>query len=367
MFTSLLNASPLATLPTPDEMLKARPCPARLARQIARSRQQARHILQGEDDRLLLVIGPCSIHDPAAARADYRAGQGQGEAQGRCPGNPAGIGQYGEQLQLVMRTYFEKPRTTLGWKGFIFDPDLDGSDRLEKGLSLARELLLALGQEGLACATEFLDLTSMLYLGDIISWGAIGARTTESQLHRQLASALPCPIGFKNGTDGNIRIAVEAILASRAAHLYTQPSGNGQLALVRSHGNPDCHLILRGGRQPNYQSCHVAEAGDLLRQHHLSPRLMIDCSHGNSQKQHARQLLVARDIADQLGAGSHAIAAIMVESFICEGRQEIGSKPLRYGQSITDSCICWEQTRQLLDMVAEGVEARRQQRIALAG
>ena len=354
MFTSLLNASPLATLPTPDEMLKARPCPARLARQIARSRQQARHILQGEDDRLLLVIGPCSIHDPAAAR-DY--GGRLAELQG----------QYEEQLQLVMRTYFEKPRTTLGWKGFIFDPDLDGSDQLEKGLTQARELLLALGQEGLACATEFLDLTSMLYLGDLISWGAIGARTTESQLHRQLASALPCPIGFKNGTDGNIRIAVEAILASRAAHLYTQPSGDGQLALVRSHGNPDCHLILRGGRQPNYQSCHVAEAGDLLRQQHLSPRLMIDCSHGNSQKQHARQLLVARDIANQLGAGSHAIAAIMVESFICEGRQEISRKPLRYGQSITDSCIGWEQTRQLLDMVAEGVEARRQQRVALAG
>lgn len=354
MFTSLLNASPLATLPTPDDMLKARPCPARLARQIARSRQQAHHILQGEDDRLLLVIGPCSIHDPVAAR-DY--GGWLAELQG----------QYGEQLQLVMRTYFEKPRTTLGWKGFIFDPDLDGSDRLGKGLSQARELLLALGQEGLACATEFLDLTSMLYLGDLISWGAIGARTTESQLHRQLASALPCPIGFKNGTDGNIRIAVEAILASRAAHLYTQPSGDGQLALVRSHGNPDCHLILRGGRQPNYQSCHVAEAGELLRQHHLSPRLMIDCSHGNSQKQHARQLLVARDIADQLGAGSHAIAAIMVESFICEGRQEIGSKPLRYGQSITDSCISWEQTRVVLDTLAEGVEARRQQRIALAG
>ncbi|HHQ4609965.1 TPA: 3-deoxy-7-phosphoheptulonate synthase [Aeromonas veronii] len=354
MFTSLLNASPLATLPTPDEMLKARPCPARLARQIARSRQQAHHILQGEDDRLLLVIGPCSIHDPVAAR-DY--GGWLAELQG----------QYGEQLQLVMRTYFEKPRTTLGWKGFIFDPDLDGSDQLEKGLTQARELLLTLGQEGLACATEFLDLTSMLYLGDLISWGAIGARTTESQLHRQLASALPCPIGFKNGTDGNIRIAVEAILASRAAHLYTQPFGDGQLALVRSHGNPDCHLILRGGRQPNYQSSHVAEAGELLRQQHLSPRLMIDCSHGNSQKQHARQLLVARDIADQLGAGSHAIAAIMVESFICEGRQEIGSKPLRFGQSITDSCIGWEQTRQLLDMVAEGVEARRQQRIALAG
>lgn len=354
MFTSLLNASPLATLPTPDEMLKARPCPARLARQIARSRQQARHILQGEDDRLLLVIGPCSIHDPVAAR-DY--GGRLAELQG----------QYRAQLQLVMRTYFEKPRTTLGWKGFIFDPDLDGSDQLEKGLTQARELLLALGQEGLACATEFLDLTSMLYLGDLISWGAIGARTTESQLHRQLASALPCPIGFKNGTDGNIRIAVEAILASRAAHLYTQPSGDGQLALVRSHGNPDCHLILRGGRQPNYQSSHVAEAGELLRQQHLSPRLMIDCSHGNSQKQHARQLLVARDIADQLGAGSHAIAAIMVESFICEGRQDIGSKPLRYGQSITDSCIGWEQTRQLLDMVAEGVEVRRQQRIALAG
>ncbi|MHC9246287.1 3-deoxy-7-phosphoheptulonate synthase [Aeromonas jandaei] len=354
MFTSLLNASPLATLPTPDELLQDHPVPPRLARQIARSRQQARHILHGEDDRLLLVIGPCSIHDPVAAR-DY--GGRLAELQG----------QYGDQLQLVMRTYFEKPRTTLGWKGFIFDPGLDGSDRLAEGLRQARELLLVLGQEGLACATEFLDLTSMLYLGDLISWGAIGARTTESQLHRQLASALPCPIGFKNGTDGNVRIAVEAILASRAAHLYPQPSGDGQLALVRSHGNPDGHLILRGGRQPNYQSNHVAEAGELLRQHHLSPRLMIDCSHGNSQKQHARQLPVARDLAAQLGSGCHAIAAVMVESFLKEGRQDIASKPLCYGQSVTDGCIGWEQTRVVLDTLAEGVEARRQQRIALAG
>ncbi|WP_421219360.1 3-deoxy-7-phosphoheptulonate synthase [Aeromonas jandaei] len=354
MFTSLLNASPLATLPTPDELLQDHPAPPRLARQIARSRQQARHILHGEDDRLLLVIGPCSIHDPVAAR-DY--GGRLAELQG----------QYGDQLQLVMRTYFEKPRTTLGWKGFIFDPGLDGSDRLAEGLSKARELLLALGQEGLACATEFLDLTSMLYLGDLISWGAIGARTTESQLHRQLASALPCPIGFKNGTDGNVRIAVEAILASRAAHLYPQPSGDGRLALVRSHGNPDGHLILRGGRLPNYQNNHVAEAGELLRQHHLSPRLMVDCSHGNSQKQHARQLPVARDLAAQLGNGCHSIAAVMVESFLKEGRQDIASKPLCYGQSVTDGCIGWEQTRVVLDTLAEGVEARRQQRIALAG
>lgn len=354
MFTSLLNASPLATLPTPDELLQDHPAPPRLARQIARSRQQARHILHGEDDRLLLVIGPCSIHDPVAAR-DY--GGRLAELQG----------QYGDQLQVVMRTYFEKPRTTLGWKGFIFDPGLDGSDRLAEGLRQARELLLALGQEGLACATEFLDLTSMLYLGDLISWGAIGARTTESQLHRQLASALPCPIGFKNGTDGNVRIAVEAILASRAAHLYPQPSGDGRLALVRSHGNPDGHLILRGGSQPNYQSNHVAEVGELLRQHHLSPRLMVDCSHGNSQKQHARQLPVARDLAAQLGNGCHTIAAVMVESFLKEGRQDIGNQPLRYGQSVTDGCIGWEQTRVVLDTLAEGVEAHRQQRIALAG
>ncbi|WP_421247495.1 3-deoxy-7-phosphoheptulonate synthase [Aeromonas jandaei] len=354
MFTSLLNATPLATLPTPDELLQDHPVHPRLARQIAHSRQQARHILHGEDDRLLLVIGPCSIHDPAAAR-DY--GGLLAELQG----------QYGDQLQVVMRTYFEKPRTTLGWKGFIFDPGLDGSDRLAEGLRKARELLLALGQEGLACATEFLDLTSMLYLGDLISWGAIGARTTESQLHRQLASALPCPIGFKNGTDGNVRIAVEAILASRAAHLYPQPSGDGRLALVRSHGNPDGHLILRGGRLPNYQNNHVAEAGELLRQHHLSPRLMVDCSHGNSQKQHARQLPVARDLAAQLGNGCHTIAAVMVESFLKEGRQDIGNQPLRYGQSVTDGCIGWEQTRVVLDTIAEGVEARRQQRIALAG
>jgi len=354
MFTSLLKASPLATLPTPDELRATHPCPAPLAHQITQHRHHASQILHGHDDRLLLVIGPCSIHDPAAAR-DY--GGRLAELQG----------QYGDQLQLVMRTYFEKPRTTLGWKGFIFDPGLDGSARLEEGLSQARELLLALGSSGLACATEFLDLTSMLYLGDLISWGAIGARTTESQLHRQLASALPCPIGFKNGTDGNVQVAVEAILASQAAHLYTQPNGEGRMTLVRSHGNRDGHLILRGGRQPNYHSEGVAEACALLQRHHLAPRLMVDCSHGNSQKQHPRQLLVAKDLAAQLGHGEQGIVAVMVESFMCEGRQEITSQPLRYGQSVTDACISWEQTLTLVDMLAQGVEARRQQRIALAG
>ncbi|WP_354688993.1 3-deoxy-7-phosphoheptulonate synthase [Aeromonas sp. 19NY04SH05-1] len=355
MFPSLLNASPLATLPTPGELLATHPCPTRLAHRIGYYRHHASQILQGMDDRLLLVIGPCSIHDPIAAR-DY--GAQLVELQTR----------YGDQLLLVMRTYFEKPRTTLGWKGFIFDPRLDGSDRLAEGLHQARALLLELGEAGLACATEFLDLTSMLYLGDLISWGAIGARTTESQFHRQLASALPCPIGFKNGTDGNVQVAVEAILASRAAHLYTQPDDEGRMTLVRSHGNKDCHLILRGGRQPNYQHDAVKQACLLLQRHHLAPRLMVDCSHGNSQKQHLRQLRVAQDLANQLTAGNQGIVAVMVESFLCEGRQEIkGGQPLCYGQSITDACIGWEQTLVLLDMLAEGVEARRQRRIALAG
>ena len=339
---------------TPAQLKEKLPISDKALAFVQGARNTIADIIHRRDHRLLVICGPCSIHDMDAAKEYATRLKALHDA-------------YQDSLYIVMRVYFEKPRTTVGWKGFINDPNLDGTFDVELGLHRARELLCWLAELELPLATEALDPISPQYLAELFSWSAIGARTTESQLHRQLASALPCPIGFKNGTDGNIRIAVEAILASRAAHLYTQPSGDGQLALVRSHGNPDCHLILRGGRQPNYQSCHVAEAGDLLRQQHLSPRLMIDCSHGNSQKQHARQLLVARDITDQLGAGSHAIAAIMVESFICEGRQDIGSKPLRYGQSITDSCIGWEQTRQLLDMVAEGVEARRQQRIALAG
>ena len=339
---------------TPAQLKEKLPISDKALAFVQGARNTIADIIHRRDHRLLVICGPCSIHDMDAAKEYATRLKALHDA-------------YQDSLYIVMRVYFEKPRTTVGWKGFINDPNLDGTFDVELGLHRARELLCWLAELELPLATEALDPISPQYLAELFSWSAIGARTTESQLHRQLASALPCPIGFKNGTDGNIRIAVEAILASRAAHLYTQPFGDGQLALVRSHGNPDCHLILRGGRQPNYQSSHVAEAGELLRQQHLSPRLMIDCSHGNSQKQHARQLLVARDIADQLGAGSHAIAAIMVESFICEGRQEIGSKPLRFGQSITDSCIGWEQTRQLLDMVAEGVEARRQQRIALAG
>ncbi len=348
VLNSVMRAFAVEALPTPADLLALHPCPAPTTALIAHHRQQVRQILTGEDDRLLVVIGPCSIHDPLAA-LDY--------AQRLARLADA----YQDRLQIVMRTYFEKPRTTVGWKGLVFDPHLDGSNDIGHGLRLARQLLLDINRLGLATATEFLDTTSFLYLADLISWGAIGARTTESQVHRQLASALPCPVGFKNGTDGNIRVAIDAIQASEASHLFTAPGSQGGIVVIKSEGNPAGHIILRGGTHPNYHQSDVEDAAERLTRQGLSHRLMVDCSHGNSQKLHKNQIRVAGELCRQLGEGSDAIAAVMVESFLQGGSQKPAPlNQLAYGQSVTDACLCWDDTQTLLAMLADAVEARRQ-------
>ncbi|MFM5878170.1 3-deoxy-7-phosphoheptulonate synthase [Aeromonas sanarellii] len=347
VLNSVMRAFAVEALPTPAELLAQHPCPADMARHIGSQRHQVRRILSGEDDRLLVVIGPCSIHDPVAA-LDY-AGRLAWLASA-----------YEDRLLIVMRAYFEKPRTTVGWKGLVFDPHLDGSNDINRGLHLARQVLLDINGLGLATATEFLDTTSFLYLADLVSWGAIGARTTESQVHRQLASALPCPVGFKNGTDGNIRVAIDAIQASTASHLFTAPGSLGGMVVIKSEGNPDCHIILRGGTLPNYHQSDVMDAAERLARQGLNHRLMVDCSHGNSQKQHRNQLRVAAELCRQLSEGSDAVAAVMVESFLQGGSQKPAPlSELQYGLSVTDACLCWEESETLLAMLAEAVQARR--------
>ncbi|MFM5145063.1 3-deoxy-7-phosphoheptulonate synthase [Aeromonas rivipollensis] len=348
VLNSVMRAFAVEALPTPADLLAQHPCSADMALHIDQHRHQVRQILSGADDRLLVVIGPCSIHDPVAA-LDYAKRLARLATE------------YQENLQIVMRTYFEKPRTTVGWKGLVFDPHLDGSNDIGHGLHLARQLLLDINRLGLATATEFLDTTSFLYLADLISWGAIGARTTESQVHRQLASALPCPVGFKNGTDGNIRVAIDAILASEASHLFTAPGSQGGMVVIKSEGNPGGHIILRGGTLPNYHQSDVMDAAERLARQGLNPRLMVDCSHGNSQKLHQNQLLVAGELCRQLRGGSTAVAAVMVESFLQGGSQKPAPlSELQYGLSVTDACLGWEESECLLAMLADGVMARRQ-------
>ena len=348
VLNSVMRAFAVEALPTPADLLAQHPCSADMALHIDQHRHQVRQILSGADDRLLVVIGPCSIHDPVAA-LDYAKRLARLATE------------YQESLQIVMRTYFEKPRTTVGWKGLVFDPHLDGSNDIVHGLHLARQLLLDINRLGLATATEFLDTTSFLYLADLISWGAIGARTTESQVHRQLASALPCPVGFKNGTDGNIRVAIDAILASEASHLFTAPGSQGGMVVIKSEGNPGGHIILRGGTLPNYHQSDVMDAAERLVRQGLNPRLMVDCSHGNSQKLHQNQLLVAGELCRQLRGGSTAVAAVMVESFLQGGSQKPAPlSELQYGLSVTDACLGWEESETLLAMLADGVMARRQ-------
>ncbi|MGY3889938.1 3-deoxy-7-phosphoheptulonate synthase [Aeromonas mytilicola] len=348
VLNSVMRAFAVEALPTPADLLAQHPCSADMALHIDQHRHQVRQILSGADDRLLVVIGPCSIHDPVAA-LDYAKRLARLATE------------YQESLQIVMRTYFEKPRTTVGWKGLVFDPHLDGSNDIGHGLHLARQLLLDINRLGLATATEFLDTTSFLYLADLISWGAIGARTTESQVHRQLASALPCPVGFKNGTDGNIRVAIDAILASEASHLFTAPGSQGGMVVIKSEGNPGGHIILRGGTLPNYHQSDVMDAAERLARQGLNPRLMVDCSHGNSQKLHQNQLLVAGELCRQLRGGSTAVVAVMVESFLQGGSQKPAPlSELQYGLSVTDACLGWEESETLLAMLADGVMVRRQ-------
>jgi len=314
---------------------------------VVRGRGEVGNVLDGSDDRVLVVVGPCSVHDPAAA-LDY-AGRLAEQAR-----------KLSSDLLIAMRVYFEKPRTTTGWKGLINDPHLDGSLDVNTGLRMARQLLLEVLDHDLPVGTEFLDPITPQYIADAVSWGAIGARTTESQIHRQLGSGLSMPIGFKNRTDGNVQVAVDAVRAAAAPHAFAGIDDAGAPAILYTSGNPDGHVILRGGRgAPNHRAEDVAEALELLRVASLAERLVIDASHDNSGKDPARQLLAAGEIADQVADGNAAIAGVMLESFLVEGRQDLGEGELVYGQSITDPCLNWEATVSILDQLASAARARR--------
>ncbi|WP_338413838.1 3-deoxy-7-phosphoheptulonate synthase [uncultured Sphaerotilus sp.] len=339
-------------LPPPEHLIRFFPIRGTAVETlVADTRQNIRNIMGGQDDRLLVVIGPCSIHDPAAA-IDY--------ARRLMPLRV----QYKDTLEIVMRVYFEKPRTTVGWKGLINDPYLDESYRIDEGLRIARQLLLEINRLGMPAGSEFLDVISPQYIGDLIAWGAIGARTTESQVHRELASGLSAPIGFKNGTDGNIRIATDAIQAAARSHHFLSVHKNGQVAIVETGGNKDCHVILRGGKTTNYDADSVASACKDLEAAKLPASLMVDCSHANSSKQHERQIVVARDIADQLAGGSRSVFGVMVESHLKAGAQKFSAgkddpSKLEYGRSITDACIGWDDSEQVLAILDRAVKARR--------
>ncbi len=336
-------------LVSPAVLLEDLPATPAIEALVDRTRRAISAVLQGHDDRVVVVVGPCSIHDRTQAvqyaqllkpLADELAGE----------------------LLVVMRVYFEKPRTTVGWKGLINDPRLDGSFRINEGLRLAREILLEINALGMPAGTEFLDLLSPQYVSDLIAWGAIGARTTESQSHRQLASGLSCPVGFKNGTDGGVQVAADAIVSAAAAHSFMGMTKMGVAAIFETRGNADGHVILRGGRSPNYDAAHVEATCAALRKAGLRERVMVDCSHANSSKQHRRQIEVAADVASQLAIGDHRIIGLMVESHLHEGRQD--QKPgveLKPGVSITDACIGWDHTEPLLRNLALAVRQRRAQ------
>ncbi len=329
------------------ELHQRHPITEEAARTVFETRQQIHRILHGEDDRLLVVIGPCSIHDPDAAMDYARRLKTMKE-------------RLADDLLIVMRVYFEKPRTTVGWKGLINDPNLDGSFEINKGLELARKLLLDINSMGLPTGTEFLDLISPQYIADLISWGAIGARTTESQGHRELASGLSCPVGFKNGTDGTMRVAVDAIRAAERPHVFMSMTKDGHSAIFSTTGNNDTHIILRGGRRPNYDAESVNIAAEEMENAGLTPRLMIDFSHANSRKQHDKQLEVGRDVAGQISRGDMRIIGAMIESHLVGGNQDLtAGKPLVYGQSVTDACLAWDDSVPLLEMLAEAVQERR--------
>jgi 3-deoxy-7-phosphoheptulonate synthase len=342
----------ITVLPPPEHLIRFFPIGGTPVESlITQTRHNIQDIMAGKDDRMLVVIGPCSIHDPAAALEYARKLKVQRD-------------KYVGTLEVVMRVYFEKPRTTVGWKGLINDPYLDESFRIDEGLRIARQLLIEINRIGLPAGSEFLDVISPQYLGDLIAWGAIGARTTESQVHRELASGLSAPIGFKNGTDGNIKIATDAIQAAAGGHHFLSVHKNGQVAIVQTNGNKDCHVILRGGKAPNYDAASVAAACADLVKAKLNPTLMVDCSHANSSKQHEKQVDVARDIAAQLKAGSMSVFGVMVESHLKAGAQKFtpgqdDASKLAYGQSITDACLGWDDSLKVLDVLSAAVEARR--------
>ena len=339
-------------LPPPEHLIRFFPIAGtRVEEQIASTRTRVRRIMKREEGRLLVIIGPCSIHDPTAALEYARRLKEQRD-------------KHAGELEVVMRVYFEKPRTTVGWKGLINDPYLDESFRIQEGLRIARQLLVDINKAGMPAGSEFLDVISPQYIGDLIAWGAIGARTTESQVHRELASGLSAPIGFKNGTDGNIKIAIDAIQAAARAHHFLSVHKNGQVAIVSTKGNKDCHIILRGGRKPNYDAQSVAAACEEIEAAKLECRLMIDASHANSEKQHQRQVDVVRDIGAQLAAGTRCIFGVMVESHLLAGAQKFtpgrdDPTKLEVGKSITDACIGWVDSVEVLRELAAAVKARR--------
>jgi len=346
--TDDLRIKNITEVRSPRDLHEQFPITELAAQTVYDTRQQIHNILAGRDDRLLVVIGPCSIHDTRAAREYAKKLKEK-------------IEQYKDTLLIVMRVYFEKPRTTVGWKGLINDPNLNESFEINKGLGLARELLLDINDMGVPAATEFLDLISPQYVADLVSWGAIGARTTESQGHRELASGLSCPVGFKNGTDGGFKVAVDAIRAANNPHIFMSLTKDGQSAIFETKGNHDCHVILRGGHDgPNYEAEFVADAVQQLQAAKVEDKLMIDCSHANSSKQHLRQLVVAESISQQLSTGTPNIMGAMVESHLVDGRQDIEpGQPLNYGQSITDACIDWDDSNIVLENLSKGIEARR--------
>ncbi len=342
----------ITVLPPPEHLIRFFPIQGTpIEALIGDTRKRIHNIMAQQDDRLLVIIGPCSIHDPVAA-VEYARRLKEQRLK------------YADTLEIVMRVYFEKPRTTVGWKGLINDPYLDESFRIDEGLRIARQLLIEINRLGLPAGSEFLDVISPQYLGDLIAWGAIGARTTESQVHRELASGLSAPIGFKNGTDGNIKIATDAIQAAAGGHHFLSVHKNGQVAIVQTNGNKDCHVILRGGKAPNYDQDSVASACAELAKAKLPATLMVDCSHANSSKQHEKQVEVARDIARQIAAGSRSIFGVMVESHLNAGAQKFtpgqdDASALVYGKSITDACLGWDQSLESLDVLSAAVKTRR--------
>ena len=345
--TDDLRIRAITPLSTPAEVMRDCAVTDAAMATVDASRQALHGILAGSDDRLAVVIGPCSIHDPRAA-LEYAARLAPLRRE------------LGDALEIVMRVYFEKPRTTVGWKGLINDPDLDGSFRIDKGLRIARGLLRDINALGVPAGCEFLDMITPQYIADLVAWGAIGARTTESQVHRELASGLSCPVGFKNGTDGNVKIAVDAVQAASQPHHFMAVTKDGQAAVATTRGNGDCHVILRGGKAPNYDAASVDAACAVIGKAGLAGRVMIDVSHANSGKKPENQPRVAEDLAGRIAAGERRILGVMVESHLLGGRQELkAGQPLRYGQSITDGCLDWDRSVQLLQRLAQAVRQRR--------
>ncbi|MBV9588953.1 MAG: 3-deoxy-7-phosphoheptulonate synthase [Hyphomicrobiales bacterium] len=345
--TDDLRIREIKELSAPAEIMREFPRNARETRTVSAARAGLHDILHGNDDRLAVVIGPCSVHDPNAA-IEYAGRLAPLRERLR------------DRLEIIMRVYFEKPRTTVGWKGLINDPDLDGTFRIDKGLRIARRLLAEINVLGVPAGCEFLDMTTPQYIADLVGWGAIGARTTESQIHREMASGLSCPVGFKNGTDGNVRVAVDAVLSASKLHHFLAVTKDGRSAIAATTGNEDCHVILRGGRAPNYNAENVAAACREIEASGLRPMVMIDASHGNSAKKPENQPIIIADICRQMEAGDGRIIGVMAESHLVGGRQDlVPGKALVYGQSITDGCLGWDESVELLERLAIAVEARR--------